>query len=280
MKRIVTPAATFAAFEAGPAAGPLVLLLHGFPDTPYGWRGVMPKLAAAGYRVVAPYMRGYHPSTLAGPYHVDRLADDVIALADVLSPGRAVRLVGHDWGAMVTYAALARSPGRFGPSVAMSVPHPQALLANLREFPGQLRLSWYMGFFQLGKMAERRVAAGDFDLIMRLWARWSPGFRPDDDYLAELRRCMSESLPAPLEYYRALFRPVREALRRARQRIDIRTPLTYLHGADDGCIDVRMTRGQERFFRGPFRAHIVPGAGHFLQLENPDAVAGTVLTTS
>jgi pimeloyl-ACP methyl ester carboxylesterase len=275
--RVVTSAGTFACLRAGEPGRPVVLLLHGFPDTAYGWRGILPHLAATGFDAVAPWMRGYDPSVKAGPYHLDRLGDDVIALADALSPGRPVHVVGHDWGAMATYQALARSPGRFGRAVTMAVPHPQALLANIREFPGQLRLSWYMGFFQLGRLADERVAAYDFELVMRLWASWSPGFKPDDEYLAELRRCLGASMPAPLEYYRALFRPLRELLRRARTAVDVRTPLLNLHGEDDQCIDPRMTQGQERYVRAPFEPRLVRGAGHFLQLERPDEVGAMIV---
>ena len=137
--RVVTAAGTFECFEEGEAKAPLVLCLHGFPDTAYGWKPMLGILAKAGYRAVAPYMRGYHPSIQAGPYHIDRIADDVIALADALSPGRRVHVVGHDWGAIATYVALARSPGRFARAVTMAVPHPNALVANVRAFPGQLR---------------------------------------------------------------------------------------------------------------------------------------------
>ncbi len=275
--RLATSAGTFELLAEGDEQAPLVLCLHGFPDTAFGWQPTLEALAQAGYRAVAPYMRGYHPSTLAGPYHVDRIADDVIALADALSPGRRVRLVGHDWGAIATYVALARSPGRFSHAVTMAVPHPNALVANLRAFPGQLRLSWYVTFFQLGKRADERASANDFELIERLWAKWSPGFRPSTDYLAELKRCLAASGPAPFEYYRALFRPMREAMRRARRRLVIDTPLLNLHGARDGCVDARMAVRQDRFFRGRFEGRILPGVGHFLHIEQPGEVAAHVV---
>jgi pimeloyl-ACP methyl ester carboxylesterase len=261
----------------GPASGPLVLCLHGFPDTPFGYRALTRRLADAGFRTAAPYMRGYHPSSLGGPYHLDRLGDDVIGLADALGGGAPVHVIGHDWGAMAAYVALHRSPGRFARAVLMAVPHPQALLANLADFPGQLRMSWYMGFFNLGAGAERRAAANDFELIERLWARWSPGFRPDDDYLAELKRCLTASFPAPLEYYRALFRPVREAWRRAQRRLPIDTPTLYLHGERDGCISPRMMAGQGRFYRARLAEQILPACGHFLHVERPDVAAPIVV---
>ena len=277
MVRVATSAGTFELLARGDESQPLVLCLHGFPDTPVGYEPLLEQLAGAGYRAVAPYMRGYHPSTLAGPYHVDRIASDVIALADALSPGRPVRVVGHDWGAIATYVALARSPGRFARAVTMAVPHPNALVANLRDFPGQLRLSWYVSFFQLGKRAQDRAKANDFELIERLWATWSPGFRPSAAYLAELKRCLAESGPAPFEYYRALFRPMREALRRARRHLVIDTPTLNLHGARDGCVDARMAARQERFFRGKFESRVLNGVGHFLHIEQPGEVGAHIV---
>lgn len=259
--------------EAGPSDGPLALLLHGFPDTPFGWRGLMPLLAARGYHAVAPWMRGYDPSPLSGPFHVDRIADDAITLVEALSPRRPARIVGHDWGALATWAALAKAPERFSHAVIASVPHPQALLPNFVAHPGQFRRSWYMGFFQLGRWAERVVAADDFAWVHRLWSTWSPGFRPPDDYVAELERCLAASLPAPLEYYRALLRPFGPALARARVHRPVDVPVVYLHGQDDGCIAVEMARGQERFCRAGLVSHVVPGAGHFVPLEQPQALA-------
>jgi pimeloyl-ACP methyl ester carboxylesterase len=275
--RVATRTGSFEVLQAGAASAPLVLLLHGFPDTPHGWRGVAGHLVAAGYRVAAPYLRGYHPSVLSGPYHLDQIADDIIALVDALSPNRSALLAGHDWGAIAAYPALNLSPGRFARAVTMSVPHPQAFVANLKTFPGQLRMSWYMIFFQIGKRADRTVAADDFELVERLWSQWSPGFRPDEAYLAELKRCLGASLPAPLEYYRSLFRPLRDAIRRGRRKLDVRVPTLNLHGARDGCVDVRMAANQEKFFRGPFEARVLPHVGHFMQLEDPAGVAAMMI---
>jgi len=162
-------------------------------------------------------------------------------------------------------------------AVFMAVPNRQALVANVGNFPAQLRMSWYMGFFNLGARAEKRTAAEDFQLIERLWSHWSPGFHPDDDYLAELKRCLTASFPAPLEYYRALFRPWREALRRARRRLPIDTPTLYLHGADDGCISPRMAANQARFYRARFEQRILDRCGHFLHIERPDDVGALVV---
>ena len=110
-------------------SGPLVLLLHGFPDTAYTWDRAMPALAAAGYRAVAPFMRGYHPTEIPadGCYDIDTLARDAVALIDALGEERAV-IVGHDWGATAAYGAAATAPERVQLVIALGIPHPRSIL--------------------------------------------------------------------------------------------------------------------------------------------------------
>ncbi len=266
---------SFQALAAGPPDRALVLVLHGFPDAPPTFATLIEALAARGHRVVAPWARGYAPSPLAGPYDLDTLAADVVALSDALAPGAPVHLLGHDWGAAVTYAACAMAPQRFGASVAMAVPHPLAFLRAAATTTQALR-SWYMAFFQVPG-AERIAAARDFALIDRLWRTWSPGFALPRGLRDELHACLRASWPAPLLYYRAMFRPFGAAMRRLRPASGraghLTVPLLYLHGADDGCIGVAAARGAERYFAGPYRAEIIAGAGHFLAAECPDDVA-------
>lgn len=257
----------------GPADGPVALCLHGFPDVAHGMSAVAAALAARGYRAVAPFLRGYAPSTLDGPYDVDSLGADVLALADALSPTRPVSIVGHDWGAVATYAALARAPSRFSRAVTMAVPHPVAFAWNLARHPGQLARSWYMLAVQPragGWLLERR----DHALVDRLYRDWSPGWTPDPRHVSRVKACLAASGDAPLGLYRALFRPATDARRRlaraAAQRIS--TPLLYLHGERDGCVGAALGERQERYFDGPHERRVVSGVGHFLHLEAPLAI--------
>ncbi len=268
----------FAYIERGDAGAPVVLCLHGFPDHPPSFEPLLDRLAAAGYRAVAPWMRGYAPSPLDGPYDTDQLARDVVELAGDFSPGAPVHLVGHDWGAVATYAALAAAPDRFRRAVAMSVPRLPTLFHALRRDPAQRRRSWYMYFFQLPLVPERAVPRNDFAFIDRLWRAWSPDYLMPEPERAALHACLAASMPAPIGYYRAVTRPVGPALARFRATpASISVPTLYLAGERDGCIAPDAARGQERYFAGPFASRVLPDVGHFMQLEDPDAVAGHII---
>ena len=168
---------------------PLVWL-HGFPDHPPTAEPLF--TALAGRQVIAPWLRGYAPSPLGGPFDLETLAHDVIELLEEL--GEPVDLVGHDWGAVITYAVCALAPERVRRAATLAVPHPLTMLRALRS-PAQLRRSWYMLLFQLPG-AERLVRARDLALIRRLWRSWSPGFTLDDARRTELEACLAASLPA------------------------------------------------------------------------------------
>ncbi|MCB9564516.1 MAG: alpha/beta hydrolase [Kofleriaceae bacterium] len=277
---LALPGGRFQLLRAGGAASPrpLVIVLHGFPDHPPTFVPVIEALAAAGHDVVAPWLRGYAPSEPRGPFHVERLAADVLELADALGRDRFC-LLGHDWGAVITYATCALAPERVRAAVTMAVPHPLAFVRSLTRSL-QLWRSWYMLFFQLpGAPAIAR--ARDLALIDRLWRRWSPGYTLPAADRAALHACLAASWPAPIEYYRAQVRPLREAAARfapeAPARQPLVTPLCHLQGADDGCVAPAAGAGQERWFAGPFTSEVVSRAGHFLQLEAPERVVAQAL---
>ncbi len=264
----------FAYLAAGPEEGPLVVCLHGFPDHAESFAPFLARLGAAGYRAVAPWMRGYAPSTLAGPYHGEQLADDALAIARALAGGRRFALVGHDWGALAVWSACARAPADLACAVTMAVPHPVATARHLARRPSQMRRSWYVFFFQLPRVPERVLLRGDLALVDRLWRDWSPGFALPAEARRRLHRCLAASLPAPIDYYRAIPRQLL-ALRVARGRIA--TPVLHLHGADDGCIEAAAAEHQGRFMKGPFASELIARAGHFLQLERPDESSARTL---
>src|SRR5204863_88445 len=180
-----------------------LLFLHGFPDHPPTAVPFLEHLAET-HRVVAPWLRGYAPSPRVGPYDLDTLAADALALIDRL--GGQVDLVGHDWGGEITYTVCAAAPSHVRRAVTLAIPHPATFLRSLAHSK-QWKKSWYMGLFQLPG-ANYLVRRRELALIDRLWRAWSPSFTLDSARRDELHACLKRSLPAPLEYYRAIVRPL------------------------------------------------------------------------
>jgi pimeloyl-ACP methyl ester carboxylesterase len=216
----------FAYLEAG--SGPLVLCLHGFPDTPWSFGPLLKELAADGYRGVAPFMRGYPPSGLApdGDYRVMTLGGDALSLIEALGAKKAI-LVGHDWGAAAVYIAAALRPERIDGIFTAALPHLRRFLLwpNLR----QLKRSSYMAFFQLRGTAERRIVSDDFKWLRELMRRWSPGWDFSDAEFAPIKAALSDPkrLSAELAYYRAMPRNI-FSLKTGRQLFT-----NYIASADD-----------------------------------------------
>lgn len=255
--------------------GPLVLCLHGFPDTAHSFDALLPVLAEAGYRAVAPFMRGYAPTEVPadGDYSMQTLARDVTALADALGAGD-VRLIGHDWGGFAACGAANTQPGRIRKLVVMAVPH----MAAPRFTPAQLKRSWYVWLFQLPWLPERKLAENNFSFIDRLYREWSPSWLPTGYDLEPVKAALAApgGLKAALGYYRAM---IRGSDRASREMLARRTsvPSLWLVGAEDGSIGVDQFDGMAKAFTGPFRKVVVAGAGHFPHREQPDVVLAEVL---
>jgi pimeloyl-ACP methyl ester carboxylesterase len=258
---------SLACLVAGPRDGRVVLCAHGFPDCARSFRAQLPALIAAGFRVVAPTMRGYFPSDVPrdGRYDAAALADDLIALGAHYSPRAPVALVGHDWGAIAAYAAAARSPDAFSHVATIAVPHLRASSARFVH-PRQLRRSWYIALFQMRGVAERRLRAGGLRLIDELWRAWSPGFTPPPEELDAIKSAIAPRVEAVLGYYRAI--PT-GAFGDARRLLFARTRVRglYVHGADDGCVGVELVRDVERGWQAGVRVHVLDRAGHFVHQE-------------
>jgi pimeloyl-ACP methyl ester carboxylesterase len=273
---------TFRGVEEGPADGPVALLLHGFPDSHHTWRHLLGPLADAGYRAVAPAMRGYAPSDVPadGRYQTAALSLDAIALTEALGGDDDAVLIGHDWGAIAAWGAAAHSPSSWRRMVAMAVPPTSSVAESFLTYD-QLRRSWYMFFFQ-NPLADFVVGMNDLEFIARLWEDWSPGYAAAED-VAHVRAAIGEPdrLMAALGYYRAMFDPSLHdpALSEAQEALGLPTPIPtlYLHGKDDGCFGVDAIGDPLAVTPEGSRMAIIEGAGHFLQLEQPDAVAAQVL---
>lgn len=194
--------------------GPLVVLLHGFPDTPRGWDGIAARLVAAGYRTVVPWLRGYHPDTLVDGlgYGAEAIAGDPLRLLDALGDDTAV-LVGHDWGASMVYGAASLAPDRVRAIVPIDIPHPSLV----RPSP---KAAWGVRHFAALKMpwAERTVAKDDFAYVETLYRRWAPAWSGSDRdaAVAAAKACFRHpsNLTGAIAYYRALSPRLPKALAR------------------------------------------------------------------
>jgi len=198
------------AVASGPKLGPVVILLHGFPEFWYGWRNQIGPLAAAGFRVIAPDQRGYNLSskpTAVSDYAVPLLASDVLAIADQLGCER-FNLVGHDWGAVVAWAMAIKYPQRLHKLAILNVPHPAAMMHALRTNPRQWLRSWYVLFFQLPWLPEAAFSAFNFYLGVRSLVRSSrPGtFTAEDLDLHRAAWAQPGAMTATINWYRAFAR--------------------------------------------------------------------------
>jgi len=260
-------------------SGPLALCLHGFPDSPHTWRHLLPSLAAAGYRAVAPFTRGYAPTSVpaSGVYQTAALARDANALHDALGGDEHAVIIGHDWGAPSACGAAIDAPQRWRKVVSMAVPPGPALGAAFVGNLAQIQRSWYMFFFQHG-LSNFVVPANDFAFIDMLWSQWSPGYDARED-LAHVKQALREPdhLPAALGYYRATLGdgkrdPELAELQRRMGAEYPSQPLLYLHGEDDGCVGREVAEAARAISPANVRYEFVAQAGHFMQLEQPTRV--------
>ncbi|WP_018177774.1 alpha/beta fold hydrolase [Jongsikchunia kroppenstedtii] len=271
---------TFDVMDEGPVDSPVVIALHGFPDR-VGMRALAAPLSSAGFRVLAPDQRGYSPG--ARPrgvenYTVDRLAADILALADQAGVTR-FHVLGHDWGATVAWELAGSRADRVCTLTALSVPHPHAFLAAIPR--GQIFRSWYMVLFQipwlpeklmllllsLGQLPRRlrghgRVATR---LADRLASRTPAG--PIDEMYALWRERGAPT--AVLNWYRAM-------LRRTSGYEDVGIPTLYVWSTGDHFIGRTAAEACVRYVSGPYRFEVLDGVSHWIPRERPDELAGMV----
>ena len=259
------------AVAAGPNDGPVVVLLHGFPEFAYGWRQQIEPLAATGFRVVVPDQRGYNlsskPSGVAA-YALAELVSDVIAIADQLGREK-IFLAGHDWGAAVAWSAALLHPQRISKLAVLNVPHPSVMRKFLSTRPRQLLRSWYMFFFQLPWLPEIFFSAFNFRIVSRSLLRSSrPGTFSTED-LAQYRAAWSQpgALTGMINWYRALFR--------ARVKFSdniVRVPTRILWGDRDAFLLAEMARESLRYCTNA-ELFTFANATHWLQHEEAARVS-------
>jgi pimeloyl-ACP methyl ester carboxylesterase len=272
----------FGYLSDGPEDGPLALCLHGFPDSAHTWRYLLPELAAAGYRAVAPFLRGYAPTSLAadGRYQVGALVQDANALHEALGGGDDAVLIGHDWGALATYGAVAHQPERWRRAVTAAVPPTGSIGMSLLTY-AQLQKSWYMFFF-LSSLAEAALPLDDYVFLADLWRDWSPGYDGTWD-VARVKESIGdpERIVAAISYYRAMWDPTLQVPELADEQtaalLPTPRPTLYLHGRDDGCMLLSSIGSPLDFLAEGSQVEVIDDAGHFLHVERPDVVNRAIL---
>jgi pimeloyl-ACP methyl ester carboxylesterase len=276
---------SFTALALGPTDGPVVLLLHGFPDNPHTFGEQLRVLAHAGYRAIAPTLRGYESSSQPddGDYRIGTMARDVLAWIDDLGADK-VHLVGHDWGAAITYVAGALAPERFHSLTTLAVPHLPRMKNALWTAPVQVLNTWYMRFFQLPWISDWAIERNDWAMLKWLSSNWSSDFSLSESEWNNRRETFETPgvKQAMLAYYRqnaslgvllGLFPS--EAFRLT--TVPVRT--LAISGVDDGCMDTRLYDKLflEEDFPAGFQILRIEGAGHFMHLDAPQAVNDAIL---
>ncbi len=256
--------------EAGPSSGPLVVMLHGYPELWYSWRRQIPFLAQRGFHVVAPDMRGYNLSDKppgVGSYRIQSLVGDVKDLIEGFG-GRA-HVVGHDWGGVVGWYFAMTHPVLLERLAILNAPHPQRYVRAMN--PRQMMRSWYIGFFQVPWLPERLMARNDYEVVRKVFRHdpEKPGAFTAEDverYVEAARR--SDELRYPINYYRALFRP--NPLPALRWRA-IERPVQVIWGERDRALGPELAEPDRRWVPD-VRVHRLPHASHWVQQDAPDEV--------
>jgi pimeloyl-ACP methyl ester carboxylesterase len=248
----------FDATVAGPERGPVVVLLHGFPQTRRCWRHQIPALADAGYRVVAPDQRGYAPGARppgVAAYGIHHLVGDVLAFIDWTGADEA-HVVGHDWGATVAWQLAGRHGDRLLSVTPISVPHPLAYTAALHD-PGadQRDRSWYFDWFAEAGAAEQ-LLADDAARLRAVYTATGLGEADADAYVAELGT--PEALNAALNWYRASGVELLDGLGA------VTVPTMHIWSTEDMALGPEGARATGDFVDGPYRLEVLDGVGHWI----------------
>lgn len=269
--------AEYCYLEAG--EGPLVMLIHGYPDNAYSWEHQIRFLSEKGFRVVAPFTRGYAPTIVDSNSFFDRatLAQDIVTLADMLDDSKDAILVGQDWGAAISYGILGAFPDRFKRAMIMAVPHPLEINRTLKKSPKHCLRSFHWFLFQLPLLPEMILRLSNGSFLKFLWRIWSPDFK-DFAHVNQVVESMrwGNSFEHTLAYYRAAIQKKYRApnLAKLYERLNdpISTPTKVLCGESD--MRKEMLPRAKAFFTedAEYQWELIPNSGHFLHREQPELV--------
>jgi len=288
MKLARTPLLDICYLESGPAEGPPVVLLHGFPDDVHAWDAVTPALAAAGCRVLVPWLRGYGPTRFLDPAtprsgEQAALGADLLAFLDALGIERAA-LAGYDWGGRAACVVAALWPARARCLVSINGYNIQHIAtANAPGSAVQELRYWYQWYFHTPR-GQAGLAANRRELCRLLWRMWSPNWAFDEATFA--RTAASWDNPDFVEvvihsyrhrYAQAAGDPaLAEIEARLAAQPKIAVPTIVLHGEADAVWPPGDSEGDGEKFTGPYQRRVVPVAGHFMPQETPGAVVAAL----
>lgn len=281
-REVTANGARFHLAEHGPADGPLVLLLHGFPEFWWAWRHQLVTLADAGLRVVAPDLRGYGGSDKPPRgYDAYTLSSDVAGMIRALGAAEAY-LVGHDWGGLLAWAVATLHPSVVRALGIIAMPHPVRMREALLRDPAQIKASSYAAFFQLPKVPEARLVRDSAAYVEHLLRTWSaPGF-PDVEAARRYRAAMQipGAAHSALEWYRwaarSQTRPSGLGFVRL-MRSGVHVPVLQVHGSADRCTLLSTAQGSAAYAHAGHHLQVLDGVGHFAHEESPDAVSELLL---
>lgn len=252
-------------------AGPDVVLVHGFPDTPHSFAALQDGLVQDGWRVTVPWLRGYHPQTIVPgrPYDFETIGRDGLALLDAIGARQAV-FVGHDWGALMTYVVATLAPERVRGMVTIAIPHP----SQLRRTPASLHAARHFLALKL-PWAEWSTRRRDFAYLDQLYTRWSPNWSGParEESLAHVKRALSspETLKGAIDYYRAL--PLGGS-----SLLEVPPAVKNLTiGGTRDIVAPELFQASAELFPPPSRALVVEGAGHWVHREDEAAVVKEIV---
>ena len=264
--------------EKGRADAPLVVLLHGFPESWWSWRYQIDPLVEAGYRVVAPDLRGYNTSEKKGPYDIDTLVADVCALIDhakAPSESSKVLVVGHDWGGAVAWHLAATRPEHCARLVVMNCPHPVMLSKALQSKWSQIKKSWYMFFFLVPFVPERLLTANHAAWVKKVFLGCAvdrSNFRGEEIEPLLQSALVPGAAHGMIEWYRAALKQSLFDRKRMKGYAKIEVPSLLIWAKDDIALGFDdLVPGTERY-APKLRVEPIEKCGHFVQAEQPKAV--------
>src|SRR6201987_6056413 len=288
MKTILTATLEITYKEFGPVDGPPVILMHGFPDDVHAYDGVSPSLAASGWRVIVPYLRGYGPTRFRDPGTLrsgqqGALGHDLLSLMDGLSIRRTV-LAGYDWGGRAACIVAALWPERVARLVSITGYNIQNIATALQPgSPDAEYRYWYQWYFHTER-GRAGLSANRRPFCRKLWELWSPNYRFDNAQYEQTAKPFDnpDFVEVSIHSYRHRYGAAqgdpafeRIEVELARQPV-ITVPTIVLHGESDGVSPPQSSERHDRFFTGPYKRRVVPVSGHFLPRETPEAVVQAV----